>query len=287
MTALAYIVCALVWGTTWFAIRLCLQGYAPFLGIALRLTLAAVVLMTGCALFVRPPRWPARTAFALLGAGILNATSFACIYQAERSITGGLAAVLFGTMPLMTAAVATVMGTEQMRVRALPGALAALAGVVLIYSHSLGSASGTGVVLALGAVLASSIFTVIVKRAGATLHPLASSAMFITSSATCAWIITVVAGQSTLPAPLPTTPTLAILYLALMGSVIVFVFYFTLLKRVSAFTATTMVFIEPIIALAIDHIWEREPLAASTYAGIVMTLLGVALTLWLTERKTA
>ena len=286
MTALAYTVCALVWGTTWFAIRLCLQGYAPFLGIALRLTLAAAVLMLGALLFVPRPRWPARSAIGLLAAGAFNATSFGCIYQAERTITGGLAAVLFGTMPLMIAAVTTLTRSERLNWRSLPGAVAALGGVALIYADAMGAARASGIVLALCAVLASAIFTVIMKRVADNVHPVASSAMFLSSSATCAWGLAITAGQTTLPSPLPSAPTAAIVYLALVGSVIVFIFYFTLLKRVSAFTSSTIVFIEPIIALGIDHIWEKQPLAGTTYAGIAVTLVGLGVTLWLSEKTT-
>ena len=285
MTAIAYTACALIWGTTWFAIRQCLQAYPPFLAIALRLSLAAALLMLGAFVLVPRPRWPGRSLFGLLAAGVFNATSFGCIYQAERTITGGLAAVLFGTMPLMTAALGAIAKTERLQWRSLPGALAALCGVMLIYSDAMGAARASGVLLALVAVLTSSIFTIIVKQSAANVHPVASSGLFLSSSAMMTWIFAIVAGQTTLPSPLAVGPSVAILYLALVGSVIVFLFYFTLLKRVSAFTSTTIVFIEPVIALAIDHVWEAQPLARMAYVGIALTLAGVALTLWLGSER--
>ena len=55
MTALAYVGCALVWGTTWFAIRVCMGpgGFAPFAGAAIRFVIAvallAVLVATGLA----------------------------------------------------------------------------------------------------------------------------------------------------------------------------------------------------------------------------------------------
>ncbi len=286
MTALVYLVCAAVWGTTWFGIRVCLRGYPPFLGIALRLSLAAVILLIMAAVMVKAPRWPGRTKRALVLAGFCNAVSFVFIYSAEKTISGGLAAVIFGTMPIMTSALAAAIGLERVRFKALPGVAAALLGVTLVFSDGLqlGSGQARGVVLALGSVLASAIFTVVVKREANAVHPVASSSLFMLSAAGFAWVAAIADGQTHLPRPLPVAPSLAILYLAIIGSVLVFICYFALLKRVSVFTASTLVFLEPLIALLVDHLFEPQPLGTRTALGIIVTLVGVMLSILAMEK---
>ena len=49
-------------------------------------------------------------------------------------------------------------------------------------------------------------------------------------------------------------PTLALLYLAVFGSVITFALYFHLLRRISLTAASTLVFVEPVLALLIDAV---------------------------------
>ena len=58
VAALAYVVCALVWGTTWYAIRVCIGpgGYPSFLSAALRFTIAAAILGAALALGIGKPR---------------------------------------------------------------------------------------------------------------------------------------------------------------------------------------------------------------------------------------
>ncbi|MEC7798274.1 MAG: EamA family transporter, partial [Pseudomonadota bacterium] len=56
VTVLAILVCALIWGTTWFAITLQLGVVDPIVSIVWRFGLAAVVLVGFCALTRRPLR---------------------------------------------------------------------------------------------------------------------------------------------------------------------------------------------------------------------------------------
>ena len=81
---------------------------------------------------------------------------------------------------------------------------------------------------------------------------------------------------------------MALLYLAVFGSVITFALYLYLLRRMSVTAASTLVFVEPVLALLIDAGFEREiRLGARSYAGAAVTLLGVAISLLLRPRTTA
>jgi drug/metabolite transporter (DMT)-like permease len=292
VTVIAYVVCALVWGTTWYAIRVCIQpgGYPPFLSAALRFTLAASILAVAMALGLGRPR-PRRHAVAwLVVAGLLNAGGYALVYRAEQDIAGGVAAVLYGTMPLITATIAAVTGTERLRASAVAGALVGLAGIAVIFWDRMAVSAGQalGVVLVLGSVVCASTFSVILKRHASASSAFANTAVFFPATAAALWALTAAVERQPLPVPLPATPTAALVYLAVLGSVVTFGAYFYLVGHVRLATVTTLVLVEPVVALFVDALLERRAQASPlTYAGAAITLSGVLVTILFGERGTA
>jgi drug/metabolite transporter (DMT)-like permease len=67
----------------------------------------------------------------------------------------------------------------------------------------------------------------------------------------------------------------SILYLAVVGSVIAFVTYYWLLKRVEAVYLSLVSFINPIIAVVLGAIVLGETLAASVFAGAAFVFVGI------------
>jgi drug/metabolite transporter (DMT)-like permease len=292
LAAIAYVTCALVWGTTWYAIRVCIGpgGYPPFLSAALRFTLAALILGAAMALGLGKPR-PQRKAVAWLAvAGLLNAAGYALLYRAEQDVAGGVAAVLYGTMPLVTATVAGLTGTERLRASAVAGALVGLAGIAIIFRDrmAVSAGQGLGVLLVLGSVVCASTFSVIVKRHAAASSAFASTAVFFPATALGLWALTAAVERQPLPSPLPPVPTAALVYLAVLGSVVTFGAYFYLVRRVRLATLTTLVLVEPIVALFVDALFERRVESSPiTYAGAAVTFSGVLVTVVFGERGKA
>jgi drug/metabolite transporter (DMT)-like permease len=292
VTALAYVVCALVWGTTWYAIRVCIGpgGYPSFLSAALRFTIAACILAAVLGLGFGKPRPRRRAVGWLAVCGLLNAAGYALVYRAEEEVAGGVAAVLFGTMPLVTAAIARLTGTERLRPSAIAGSLVGLAGIAVIFRDriSASSAQGLAVVLILGSVACASTFTVLVKRHASGSSPLANTAVFFPATAAVLWALSAAVERRPIPSPLPPAPTAALLYLAVFGSVVTFGAYFHLVRRVSLATVTTLVLVEPVIALLVDALFEhRVHASALTYVGAAITASGVLVAIVFGERGRA
>ncbi|HET9595041.1 MAG TPA: EamA family transporter [Anaeromyxobacteraceae bacterium] len=280
MAVLAYAVCALVWGTTWYAIRVCIGpgGYPSFLSAAVRFTVATAILAPILRLGFGRPRPDRRAMRWLAVCGVLNAGGYALVYRAEEEVAGGVAAVLFGTMPLVTAAIARLTGTERLRPSAIAGALAGLTGIAVIFRDRMSVSAGQGIAVALilGSVACASTFTVLVKRHASRSNPVANMAVFFPATAAALWLLWATVERQPLPSPLPLAPTAALLYLAVFGSVITFGAYFYLVRHVSLATVTTLVLVEPVIALLVDALFEhRAPASALTYVGAAITASGV------------
>jgi drug/metabolite transporter (DMT)-like permease len=278
---IAYLVCALVWGTTWRAIRVCIgdDGYPTMSAAALRFVLASLLLAP---LAFRAAPWPTRRQWPwLVVAGVLDACGYALVYLGEERVPGGLAAVLFGTQPLILALLLTVTRMERVGWGDLAGALVSIAGVGVIFADRLdvSATQAVGVALVLGSVLASTTYSMIMKRHGDNVHAFASTWIFIAVTAACLCVAAAVRGFP-VPWPPPLSPTLALVYLAVFGSVVAFATYFWLLSQLSLMTMSTLSFVLPIIALVVDALFERDvTLDARAYIGISVTLAGLIVSL--------
>ncbi len=291
MAVVAYIICAVVWGTTWFAIRICIApgGYPEFAAAALRFTIAAIILAALWLVGVARPGPRTRRELAwMLVAGVANGVSYSLIYSAERHIPGGLTAMLFGTFPLVVAVIAIVSHTERVTPAAIGGSLISAAGIAVVFWDRLQVSGDQAVAVAMvmGAVVLSGIYSVIIKRHASNQHPLASTGAFLGTTAVVVWGVSAFADERAIPTDLPFEPTFALVYLGVIGSVVVFASYFFLLKRVSLMTVTTLVFLQPLIAIMVDAIWEQQVrLEVTAYAGGAIVLAGVAVNVFVSSNR--
>jgi drug/metabolite transporter (DMT)-like permease len=288
---IAYITCALVWGTTWFAIRVCIGegGYPTMEAAALRFAIAAGILVPAVLIArVRLPRGRAQWTW-LTAAGVLDAVGYTLVYLGEERVPGGIAAVLFGVQPLLLAILLALSGLERVRPAAVVGALISIAGIGVIFLDraQVSPEQAVGVALVLGSVVASTCYSMIMKRHGHDLHWAASTAVFLGVTALVLGAVVLVRGPAPIAWPPAPAPTIALLYLALFGSIVAFGSYFWLLRRLSLMATSTLVFVLPIISLAADALFERKiRLGSRAYLGVAITLSGLAVNLLL-ERRSA
>src|ERR671920_231255 len=117
-----YAVLVVIWSSTWVAIKFGLEETPPLLGAGVRFTAAGLLLLGICAARRRPLRAD------LLLTGVLAVLPFGVayglIYWGEQHIPSGLAAVLFGFLPLYTAFLGAVLLPDQpLRSRLVVGIL--------------------------------------------------------------------------------------------------------------------------------------------------------------------
>jgi len=287
---LAYTACALIWGTTWYAIRVCIgpQGYPTFPAAALRFTISSLVLAVVWFFYRKQIKQPTtRELFWITLAGLLSGVAYGLLYSAEEKIAGGLAAVLSATAPLIAAIMAMMTRTERLCKTTIYGSLVALVGVATVFHDrmqvSTAQASAVGILL-FNAFLNSSS-NVAMKHNAQQTAALASNTIFFLAAATTLWFTAVAAGDCSIPSPLPVVPTIALIYLTLFGTLVAFACFFYLLRSTRLSNAMTLAFVTPIIALIVDAFWERNvTLTMESYVGIGIVLTGVAISVLLKGR---
>ncbi|MEO8705548.1 MAG: DMT family transporter [Kofleriaceae bacterium] len=277
--AMAYLACALIWGTTWFAIRVCIADYPTFLALALRFGIAVVVLLP---IALRSRGWPRGQAWVpLVIAGVLDAGAYALVYLGEERVSGAIAAVLYGTQPLILAMLLTATRIERITQRHVIGALISLAGVAVLFLEQLDISmqQAIGVVMVIGSVVLATIYSMIMKQHSAAIPRVVSTTIFLAVTALVLGIVAAVANEA-MPWPPPAAATAALAYLAIVGSVVAFLVYFWLLGKTSLLITSTLVFVYPLVALVTDALFERAlPLSVHSYVGAAITLGGLVVSL--------
>jgi drug/metabolite transporter (DMT)-like permease len=277
----AYVACAAIWGTTWYAIRASIgdDAYPTMVGVALRFAIAAAVLVPIAA---RLGPWPRGRAWLyLVVAGALDAGAYALVYLGEERVSGGVAAVVYGTQPLVLALLLAVTRLERLTARHLVGAVISLGGVAVLFRNRLdvSARQALGVAMVVGSVVIATVYSMVMKRHGGRVHGVVATAVFLAVTAVVLVAVAIVVGEP-VPWPPPAAPTAALLYLAIVGSVVAFLAYFWLLGATSLQLTSTLVFVYPLVALAIDAAFEREiALDAGAYLGAAITLGGLAVSL--------
>ena len=272
----------LIWGTTWAAIRIGLEGVPPFTGVAVRFTIAGALLLSlALAAGVRLGRGRHEKALWVANGVLTFCLSYSIVYWSEQYIPSGLAAVLFATYPLFVALVAhLLLADERLAARAGVGLVLGFAGVAVIFSDDLALLGGEQVrhaaLVMLGSPLVSAIATVAIKRWGTGVHPLSLSA--VPMLFTGAVMGMVAAGtERGRPLVLDGRSVGALLYLAVLGSAVTFTVYYWLLARVTATRLALTSYLIPIVALAIGAVLFDEPLRPRLLAGSALILAGVVI----------
>ena len=271
-----------IWGTTWAAIRLGLEGMPPLTGVALRFAIASVVLFALVPIFhVRLGTSRREVVLWFVNAAFSFSASYGIVYWAEQRVPSGLTAVLFATFPLFVAGLGhLVLPAERLTWTGALGALVGFSGVVVIFSEDFNRLGGPGVARAAAVLLLSPLFAAIanvaVKRWGAGIHPLSLTAVPMAMTAVfMGGLAAVVEGGR----PIAWTPTVvgALLYLAIFGSAVTFTVYYRLLAILPASRLALITYAMPVVAVAIGTVTLDEPITLRLLAGAALVVAGVTL----------
>jgi drug/metabolite transporter (DMT)-like permease len=229
---------------------------------------------------IRLPR--TRLAFMVAASGLLSVGVFTvAVAEGIKRAGAGNAAVLANSMPLWIALASVVIFRERLSRQAILGLLLGLGGLVVMFWSQLdlsGGAVAVGMaIIALGAI-AYSAATILVKLVAlrdpdldpigvmALQHMAACPALLVVASSTGAMHGTDWSGS------LFWLPCIGAGLLSVTGATA----YVTSLKRRSATHTSLVLFLVPVVALAIEILFGRMP-GAVTFTGMGIVILAVAL----------
>jgi drug/metabolite transporter (DMT)-like permease len=276
--AVTFVACALIWGSTFLAIRIGNETMPPVWAAAIRLALASVLLFGIAAVLRIPiPRGAALRGAALWGFFNLG-VSLTLLYIGEQTVPSGISAVLFATVPLSTALLAAIFGVERLVARKLVAASVAIAGVAVIFAGELGVAVPfAGLITVFGAASTAALANVLLKQAPKQqVIPLNAIGTGI-GAVICLGVSFVLGESHALPAT--TAAWLPILYLTLAGSLGAFVLFTWLVTHWSVSNASLLGVVVPIIAVIVGGLAKGEQPAPLTYLGAAIVISAILIAL--------
>ncbi|MDB5095709.1 MAG: hypothetical protein JWM80_130 [Cyanobacteria bacterium RYN_339] len=278
-TAIALGTIYVVWSTTFYGIRLALDGFSPFLLGGLRFLLAAMLLMLGAAAARAPrPRLAEIGGAAILGMLIVLVPNGSVVW-AEQTISTGVVALLGATTPLFVLGIQAGFGVRPSR-RGLLGIALGLAGVGILVAPQLAAGFGAAVALQAELVLASLVCAfgmVVGRRLPTPASGLYSAGFTMLAGGVGFMIIAGARGEHLVPAAVPYHAWLGLAYLVVFGSCLGFTAFTWLVQHVRPTLVATSSYVNPVLAMFVG-VWAlHEPLAPSTLAGAAVIVGSVVL----------
>jgi drug/metabolite transporter (DMT)-like permease len=267
----------LIWGSTYFAIKIALVSFAPFFQMGSRFLLAGLVLLAWCrwrgTALPQAAQWRnAAVVGALMLGGGMGFTALA-----ETTVGSGLVVAFIAVVPMMMALINRCYGVRTGRMEAA-GIGVGLVGVLLLTQGEGFQASAAGLIAITVACVTWSIGSVLSQR---TL-PLAPGPMGFASEMVCGGLVLLVmsglAGEPVTWQPDPRALA-AWAYLVVMGSLVAFNAYMVLLSRASAGLASSYTFVNPVIAMLLGVALGGEAVSAFEWSAVSVVLAGVLLLL--------
>lgn len=286
---LAFATLCLIWGSTWMAIRVLVRDVPPFRAAAIRFSLADLLLIA-IVLAKRLP-WPRTNqqwrALIVLGITII-ALPYGLLFWAERRITSSLTAVIYSAAPLVVALLTPLMIRQRVPRRAVYGMVWAVAGIAVLFNTgelSVSSYMLLGGLAVIAAVLTSSWSTIYAKRHLQDVNPLVGSTVQFAIAAVFLYLASLIRERGE-TSDWSAQSLVALIFLALFGSVVTFSVYYWLLHSMLPYQLSTLNLIVPVIAIMEGALILREPVPPVMLIASLVVLAAVGSILRTEEERT-
>jgi drug/metabolite transporter (DMT)-like permease len=280
----AYLVLALIWGCSFYFIKLGLEALTPA-GVALsRLVLGLVTMLVISA--VTRTRLAPRAVWLPLFVAALAMTSIPWFLfgYGEQHISSALAGIINGATPLMTlVAILLVFPEERPTRQRMIGLAIGFVGVLLVVGvwQGLGGGTWLGIGACTLAICCYGFSFPYVRRHltggpnASTLPPIALATGLMIMGTLQAGLLTAVTGFSHATIGPPTV--LGMLALGVLGSGIAYILNFRVISRSDATTASTVTYLTPLVAVIVGAVVLNEQITWNQPVGGLLIVLGAAI----------
>jgi drug/metabolite transporter (DMT)-like permease len=272
-----YALLVVIWSSTWVSIKIGLEDCPALLGAGIRFAFAGVVLLALTALSGRSLRTDFRLA-AVLGV-FPFALTYGLVYWGEQYIPSGLAAVLFGVLPLYVAlGGAAFLPDQPVRARVIVGVLIAIAGLALAFLESIDLGDEdlalAGAIALAVAPLGAAVGNISIKLRAESLDAVALNGWAMLAGGILLLAASAI-GESWGDAAWTGKSIGSIAYLALIGSAVPFVGLTVLLRHITAQAMSFLAMLLPFGALIFGAALYDEQITARALGGAALVALGL------------
>jgi drug/metabolite transporter (DMT)-like permease len=277
----------ILWGSTYFAIRIGVESIPPFLMAGLRHLVVGLIFYPVMRLATREKPSLAQWRTALIVGCLLLALGNGTVSWAEKTVPSGIAALLVSTVSLWMVLVDWLRpGGVRPVPRVIAGFLLGFTGMVLLVGPKhLGNSERIdpiGALALIGASLAWASGSIFSRH-----HPLPRSPLLAMSmealcggAVLCVFALCNGEARNFHLADVTTRSWLGLAYLVVFGSALGFSAYVYILKHSTAAHVATYAFVNPVVALFLGWFFAAEPLSLRILlaSGIILTAVILVIT---------
>jgi drug/metabolite transporter (DMT)-like permease len=277
--ALAYVLICLIWGTTWLAIKFAIFTVPPFFSAGIRFTIASLLILLILRIRNFKFHFNLRQIIFLLLIGLGSfSVPYGLVYWAEGRITSGLTATTFAVMPFFVAVLSRIfLKTDDLSFWKICGIILGFSGLLVIFWGDLGMGSfesAEGILAVVVSTITNAMVAVGVKKFGREIDPLFINLIPMALGA-ITLLLTSMIFESWKNMRFDASTVIAVLYLAVFGSVVAFTLYFYVLKHISVVLLSMTSFITPVLALTAGAVVLGEKFPPGTLLGAALIFCGI------------
>ena len=282
MPVVVWTLLCLIWGSTWLFIKLGLRDLPPLSFAGIRFVVSFLILLLIVA--IRRPSLPRtrREWELIILTGILIFTlNYGLLFWGEQHTSSGLAAILQAIIPAFGLLIAHYyLPNERLTLAKVAGVSLGIAGVVLIFSNELsteGPSALWGSMAIVAGAFAAAYANVLVKaRAG---HM--DFAVLAAGQMVCGLIPLLLTGVVFEGNPLHFHWTwlavASILYLALVGTVVAFLLFYWLVRKIEVTKTMLISLVTPLVAVVLGMLVLGEATTWRIVVGAAGIMSGIGL----------
>jgi len=272
----------LVWGTTWVAIKISLEGLPPFLGASFRFTIALFLLAVYLLAKKISLKLPKKDLIIIsISAFLMYTIDYGLIYWGEQYLSAGVTSIFFATFPLFTGILAIFLfKNEDFSWNKFTGLLLGLVGVTIVFlDQLLLTEFDTQVMLGSVAIIigaaGGALSVVLIKKYLSSIHPVTLSFYQMLQGIIFLYVIGF-SLESSREIVLSPRVIFSVIYLGAVGSALAFALYYWLLQKWSAISLSLIIYIIPLVALLMDYLILSEVIHPRAVAGMFIIFSGIA-----------
>jgi drug/metabolite transporter (DMT)-like permease len=280
MNILRYISVALLWGSSWFAIKLQLGIIPETVSLAWRFFIASFLFFLFCLVLQKKIRLPFFQLKHIFIQGILLfCLNYFFIYLGTNYVTSGLVAILFSNVTLFVIFNGYFFFGKPIRAKVLVGSIIGIVGLILIFQFEFTKEINPinlikGIIfISIGTYFASLGMLYSGLNQERNIPLIQSNAYGMLFGASIMMLIALCFNQ-TISLDLSFSYISSLLFLAFFGSVLGFSFYLSLLGKIGADKASYVNILTPVVALSLSTLFENYLWNVQNFLGLLLIIIG-------------
>jgi len=270
-----------VWGAGYILTKIGLQHAAPFTFLTLRFAFGMLCLLP-VVLFTRIS-WgtPAALGHLAVAGLLMHAVQLGGSHYAQYlGMSAGVAALILSTQPLFTAVLAGRVLNERLKRRQWLGVFIGLAGVAMVVWHKVDLREVTAANLLASAIAVCGVTAATLYQKAFSPRADLRAATVVQFGATLAVVAPLALAVEGFKTDYAPEMLAAIAALVIFASILGVMALWWLLRHGEATRVTSMMYLPPVFAVALELAFFGVVPDALMLAGIAVTCAGVAMTVW-------